>query len=172
MCLDSDGVYNLADFPDYFINRSGEFFSKKSGKLKPIKTRLSGNGYQMVYFYKNNKGYNKYVHRLLYETFVSRIPEGYHIDHIDGDRENNSLENLEPVTPHINNSRKARMRKHKYIREHPQKKGYYSARFFVYGTGLIHVKSSTNYNYLVNELRKAYYSWYGQEPNILQQDEL
>ena len=44
------------------------------------------------------------VHRLVYMTFVGDIPQGYQIDHIDGDASNNNLENLRCVTPRENSN--------------------------------------------------------------------
>ena len=44
------------------------------------------------------------VHRLVYMTFVGDIPQGYQIDHIDGDASNNNLENLRCVTPKENSN--------------------------------------------------------------------
>lgn len=38
------------------------------------------------------------IHRLVWETFKGEIPEGMVIDHIDGNRSNNSLSNLRLVT--------------------------------------------------------------------------
>ena len=38
------------------------------------------------------------VHRLVYEAFVGPIPKGITINHIDGDRTNNRLGNLELAT--------------------------------------------------------------------------
>lgn len=43
-----------------------------------------------------------YVHRLVYQAFAGDIPEGYQIDHIDRDRNNNSFENLRLATVHQN----------------------------------------------------------------------
>lgn len=42
------------------------------------------------------------VHRLVVEAFVGPIPRGAHINHIDGCRTNNRLDNLEVVTPAAN----------------------------------------------------------------------
>ena len=41
---------------------------------------------------------HKYVHRIIWETFNGEIPDGYVIDHIDCDKLNNSLSNLQLVT--------------------------------------------------------------------------
>lgn len=42
------------------------------------------------------------VHRLIYETFKGRIPKGMQVDHIDGDKQNNALNNLQILTPEEN----------------------------------------------------------------------
>ena len=39
-----------------------------------------------------------YVHRIIWEMANGSIPAGLHIDHIDGNRENNALCNLRPAT--------------------------------------------------------------------------
>ncbi|MBQ1572768.1 MAG: HNH endonuclease [Clostridiales bacterium] len=38
------------------------------------------------------------THRLVYETFVEKIPDGLQINHIDENKQNNRLDNLEVVT--------------------------------------------------------------------------
>jgi hypothetical protein len=48
--------------------------------------------------YYRTSGFNetpRYLHRDIYESIYGKIPEGYHIHHIDGDTLNNSIENLE-----------------------------------------------------------------------------
>lgn len=42
------------------------------------------------------------IHRLLYEAFIGNVPKGMVIDHIDGDKENNTLSNLRCVTSQEN----------------------------------------------------------------------
>lgn len=43
-------------------------------------------------------GKNQYLHRVLWEEANGPIPEGMQIDHINGDRYDNRLENLRVVT--------------------------------------------------------------------------
>ena len=45
------------------------------------------------------------IHRIVAETFLGSIPEGYDVDHIDGDKSNNNVTNLEIVT-HQENMRR------------------------------------------------------------------
>lgn len=38
------------------------------------------------------------LHRYVYAYFFGKIPKGMHIDHIDGDRDNNDISNLQCLT--------------------------------------------------------------------------
>jgi hypothetical protein len=51
------------------------------------------------------KGVEQYLHRQVWVDNFGTIPEGYHIHHIDNDRFNNTIENLECLNPsdHIKN---------------------------------------------------------------------
>lgn len=45
------------------------------------------------YFTKSNKR----LHRVVWEFYNGKIPKGYHIHHIDNDRTNNSIDNLQMI---------------------------------------------------------------------------
>lgn len=57
-------------------------------------------GYLMVALYKNGKKFNSLIHRLVALTFLphNTMP---HVNHIDCDRLNNKLSNLEWTTPKL-----------------------------------------------------------------------
>ena len=64
-------------------------------KIFNIKKTKNNNGYLKVILYKEGKYKNKTVHRLVAETFIknnAKLPE---INHIDGNKENNAVSNLE-----------------------------------------------------------------------------
>ena len=45
---------------------------------------------------------DKFVHRVVYETFIGKIPHGKVINHINGNKQDNSLQNLEAISPSDN----------------------------------------------------------------------
>jgi hypothetical protein len=86
----------------YEINENGEIFSNFLGFFKKRKLTLGIRGYYQIILHKGKHSKKRPLHRLLYETFVEKIPRGKQINHIDGNKVNNSLENLEVVTPSEN----------------------------------------------------------------------
>ena len=63
-----------------------------------IKGRTFSVGYQNL----NLNGRQEYLHRLIAKTFIGSIPKGWQVNHLDKNRLNNTLENLEIVTPYDN----------------------------------------------------------------------
>ena len=74
----------------------------KKSDSKFLKIHVHKTGYAIVSF----NGKNRYVHNLVWEAFVGKIPDDMEIDHIDCNKLNNSLYNLELVT-HQENMRRA-----------------------------------------------------------------
>lgn len=79
----------------YYVSSFGRIKGKRVGFRKLVKQR---NGYYTLLI--NNE--NKHVHRLVVETFIGEIPKGMHVNHIDGNKTNNYVSNLEVVTPSEN----------------------------------------------------------------------
>ncbi|MGN1269386.1 MAG: NUMOD4 domain-containing protein [Clostridia bacterium] len=72
-----------------------------------ISQRHNKCGYKIVNLYKNAKGKAKTVHRIVAETFIENPLSKEDINHIDGNKENNNVTNLE-WTSHKENMRHAR----------------------------------------------------------------
>ncbi|EGP5587604.1 TPA: NUMOD4 motif-containing HNH endonuclease [Enterococcus faecium] len=85
---------------NYEVSDMGNVRNKRTGRI--LKPEVVHNGYLRVTIGK--KRYR--VHRLVYETFVDPIPEGYQIDHINEKRQDNRLVNLQVLTQ-AENVRKA-----------------------------------------------------------------
>jgi hypothetical protein len=83
----------------YTISDTGEVFNKKNKKMK---LRITPNGYVQLCLRINKTYFYVYAHRAVYESFIGPIPTGLEINHIDGNKLNNSLSNLEAITPKEN----------------------------------------------------------------------
>lgn len=68
--------------------------------LKPSLDKQTG--YLGVSLSLNGKRHNRRVHRLVAEAFIDEVNGKPHVNHIDGDKLNNSAENLEWVTIYEN----------------------------------------------------------------------
>lgn len=86
---------NNEEETDYFVSSDGRIF-------KEITPSKNGNGYAMVTIYKNGIGYTKSVHRIVAKAFLQKVKGKEYINHINGDKMDNRLENLEWCTPHEN----------------------------------------------------------------------
>lgn len=117
--MERKDLTQIPNFEKYFINEKGEVYSNfKKGLylLKQQKATQSKKGYRQVRLFSDvHKGILLYVHRLVWETFRGEIPEGMHIDHIDGDTSNNHISNLQLITP-SNNSKKYHRKQNNYYR--------------------------------------------------------
>lgn len=82
-----------------FVSIAGkECFYKKREMMKKTVVNL-GNGYRMVSFSRDSKAFTKYIHRLVAEAFIPNPDNLPWINHKDGDKLNNSIDNLEWCTP-------------------------------------------------------------------------
>ena len=76
-------------------------------KEKTMKLRKKNNGYLSVGLHKNNKQKTYTVHRLVAIAFLNHKPNGYNavVDHVNGSKTDNSVENLQIVSQRCNVSR-------------------------------------------------------------------
>lgn len=99
----------IENFENYEISNKGNIRSKKNGLLKP---QINKNGYKEILLYKKQPPLKTLVksfriHRLVLQTFNPiENSEKLQVNHIDNDRCNNNLDNLEWVTPMQNCNRK------------------------------------------------------------------
>ncbi len=69
-------------------------------KGRIIRAHKAGSGYSQVSLSGTFKHF--YIHRLVAEYFIGKIPKGREINHKDGNKLNNTVSNLEIVTPSEN----------------------------------------------------------------------
>ena len=83
-------IYN-----NYKIDTDGSIYNKYGKKLKPSD---NGKGYLIVGLRVEGKYITKAVHRLLAEAFIDNPENKPEVNHIDANRLNNELNNLEWVS--------------------------------------------------------------------------
>lgn len=64
--------------------------------------KTNGNGYKIVSLNKQGKSQNKYIHRLVAETFLENPNDYKYINHKDENKANNCVNNLEFCTAQYN----------------------------------------------------------------------
>ena len=83
----------IRNHPDYEVNNLGDVRNKKTNRiLKPQLNRTDG------YYRVALNGKRYYVHRLVADAFFDEDHDKIDVNHIDGNRLNNKLSNLEWCT--------------------------------------------------------------------------
>jgi len=83
----------------YKATMCGKVLGPKGYLLKPW---VNNAGYEQFHQYTEEKRLNTFVHRFVYEFYKGRVPEGLVVDHIDGNKLNNNLVNLQVLSPSDN----------------------------------------------------------------------
>ena len=96
----------IAARPNYEICRDGRVRRVAAGQGavagKFIKPRINTTGYPFVTLWADRKMRSFNIHRLLAEAFLPRSPERTQVNHRNGIKTDNRLENLEWATPSEN----------------------------------------------------------------------
>lgn len=95
--LDPNLIWKKSPNGQYWVSENGDVYVINTGyklNVKPCKR----SGYYKI---GRDTGFSS-LHRLVYSSFVGDIPEGMQINHIDGNKANNHISNLEVCTPSEN----------------------------------------------------------------------
>lgn len=86
-------IYN---YDNYMIDENGNVFNKTTNKY--LKGSIGENGYKYYRLSQNNHKKMYYAHRLVAEHFLNNPNNFPVVNHIDGNKLNNNINNLEWVT--------------------------------------------------------------------------
>lgn len=102
---------DIIDFPNYQISNYGRIKSKErftnvgiknikkvKRKEKILKLSHNAKGYAQTILYRNKKPYPVKIHRLVAIHFIPNKENKPQVNHIDGNKQNNYVGNLEWVT--------------------------------------------------------------------------
>ena len=89
---------------NYSINELGQVRNDITGQILSPHTNKR-NGYLYIDLWNNGKQKKATIHRLMAEAFIPNLDNKPTVDHKDGNRQNNSLENLRWATYSEQNSR-------------------------------------------------------------------
>ena len=104
---------DIKNFSGYQVSNLGRVKSKekfikgygtriKHQKERILKSVPNHSGYHRLTLRANNKSFNASVHRLVAEAFIMNPFKKTEVNHIDGDKSNNCVSNLEWTTPSEN----------------------------------------------------------------------
>lgn len=94
-------MYKRIEDTNYYITSRGKVYRKlkyyKKYRFKQLKLK-DVLGYKKIGLTYPVGKRDVFVHRLVVEAFIGKIERGLEVNHIDGDKTNNNLENLEIVS--------------------------------------------------------------------------
>ena len=86
----------VKDFDNYEVSSKGRVRNSKTGRI--LKTQINDRGYEHLSLRKDKKQVEQRVHRLVAETFYYGDHDDLDVNHIDGNKRNNFIGNLEFCT--------------------------------------------------------------------------
>lgn len=114
----------IKDYEDlYLVSNTGLVKSLHWGKEKLLKQVIRSKNYQYYFvgLLKNKKRKYHAVHRLVAQAFIENTNNYTQVDHLDGNKLNNNVSNLEWVTPKENTNRAWKLGLAKYTNERKEK---------------------------------------------------
>ena len=122
-------MYNntMLDIPNfeglYAITKEGKVWSYpkkgvgRSHNGKFLRPSLNARGYERVFLGKSGEGYKRYfVHRLVAQVYIKNPDKKPQVNHVDSNKRNNNVSNLEWVTPYENSTHHYFFKRGKIVR--------------------------------------------------------
>ena len=93
--LDNMVFKKIEGYDNYLICGSGAVYSLQKKSARKLKPEVTAKGYLRIDLYKDNARKHCRVHRLVAQAFIPN-PCGFDtVDHIDGNKKNNCISNLQ-----------------------------------------------------------------------------
>lgn len=156
--LGYEGLYQISNIGRVkSVEREVKHVKGVNKVIEKIKAQSTKDeGYKVVSLYKDNKGTSKYIHRLVAEAFIENPFNKQTVNHIDFNKTNNIVTNLEWASYKENNRHSFDSGRHEnkryknvtVIYENGQTVSYYSITKASKGIGC---HRDTIYNYLKGE---------------------
>lgn len=89
----------IEGFKGYYVSNKSRVKSDK----KVLKQKIGNQGYSLATLFKDGKKFEKTIHRLIAISFIPNPNNLPTVNHIDGDKANNSIKNLEWASYSENN---------------------------------------------------------------------
>ena len=137
-------------YSNYFITEDGFIISKKTNKV--VKTTKSNSGYETVVLWKNGKRKQCTMHRIVALSFIPNPENKRCVNHIDGNKLNNKVSNLEWITHSDNHKHAYRTGLRKSLKKIRIKKDKYSRlivdlQYGIFYDSIMYASSIYNMNY-------------------------
>lgn len=93
---DDEEWADILDYPNYMISNHGRIWNIKYDRL--LKPSLDRYGYEYVCLYRNGESENKWIARLVAIAFLYPVLGSDLVNHDDGNKRHNHVDNLEWCT--------------------------------------------------------------------------
>ena len=140
----------IPNYPNYSITEDGKVWSHKNNKF--LKSNTNRFGYEYINLCNENGNISKTIHRLVALAFIENIDNKSDVNHINGIKTDNRVENLEWATRTENNKHAYKTGLRKFT--DAQKKGFNRNKLIlntqtgIFYDSILEAAKTTKYHYV------------------------